>query len=82
MELYVNDITRTIAICSNDYVLILMDNSLKDNSIINNNESDPTINNNQYKSYYEAIKAGATSQGVFEATVITDDVWKNIAANK
>ena len=42
----------------------------------------PTINNNQYKSYYEAIKAGATSQGVFEATVITDDVWKNIAANK
>lgn len=42
----------------------------------------PAINNNQYKSYYEAIKAGATSQGVFEATVITDDVWKNIAANK
>ena len=39
----------------------------------------PTVNNTQYKSYYEAIKGGATSKNVFEATVITDDVWKNIA---
>ena len=55
MELYVNDITRTLAICSNDYVLILMDNSSKDNSIINNNESDPTINNNNSSCLIEFI---------------------------
>ena len=38
----------------------------------------PTINNTQYKSYYEAIKGGSTSKKVFEATVITDEVWNNI----
>ena len=38
----------------------------------------PTINNTQYKSYYEAIKGGSMSKKVFEATVITDEVWNNI----
>ncbi len=39
----------------------------------------PTVNKTAYKSYYEAImKGGATSKDVFEATVITDDVWTKI----
>ena len=38
----------------------------------------PKVNNAQYKSYYEAIKGGATSKNVFEATIITNEVWDSI----